>query len=153
MGIHRQVPMAWVHRHHAGTATGVAHTAWAWLATLLAQVLVLGSGLEVAPLHLSFGWYHWTHCSWPLPQLSFVKTWHHSGEQAKPPRGRCLGGEGGGRQQNLATLRCRLPMSLKITHGSHFCEWNRLSPESLFKASKYYWTSVHMICSEYTIQI
>lgn len=86
--------MAWVHRYHAGTATGVAHTAWAWLATLLAQVLVLGSGLEVAPLHLSFGWHHWTHCSWPLPELSFLKTWHHSGEQAKTPRGRWVEKEG-----------------------------------------------------------
>lgn len=91
MGIHRQVLMAWVHRQHAGTATGVAHTAWAWLATLGSSIgaEVWIRALEVAPLHLSFGWYYWTHSaaghcwSWAL--------WKHGTTQVNKPK---LLGEG-----------------------------------------------------------
>lgn len=101
-GIRGQVLMAWVPRHHPGTATGVALAGCSIASRIDAGIWIRGFPRGHAALFL------WLGTSEPplqlvsevllpaaLPELCFVKTRHYSGEQAKTPRGRYLGGEGG----------------------------------------------------------
>lgn len=104
MGIREQVLMASVPRQHPGSGThspaltgrhSIASTTDAGVQIRGLRsgntALFLWLGTSDPTLQLA------TEVLLPaaLPELSFVKTWHHSGEQAKTPRGRCLGGEGG----------------------------------------------------------
>lgn len=161
--------MAWVPRHHPGTATGVAHTARPWVAALLPQVSMLA--FQVTTLHFSFGWVFlnlpssWSQKCCCQQYCQSYALWKHGTTQVNKPK---LLGEGvwvereeatplhEDRQENLVTPRCRLPLSPQNHTWITLFQVKQAQfviTESLLQMSKYYWLSVHMICSEYTIQI